>query len=120
MQMLEGLCVRVLPYKWRPLPWGYTHGRHGALQVHRATLHSGEQVVVKVQRPGLQKLFDIDLKPLQRLAEQLLDAQEDGRDFTGIYQEYASILRKEIDYISEGRNANRCASVPLVLWRHAF
>ncbi|RZS21700.1 hypothetical protein BHM03_00054373, partial [Ensete ventricosum] len=28
--------------------------------VHRAVLHSGERVVVKVQRPGLKKLFDID------------------------------------------------------------
>ena len=77
------------------------------LQVHRAVLHSGEQVVVKVQRPGLQKLFDIDLKPLKRLAQQL-DAQEEGRDLTGISTEYARILQKEIDYISEGRNANRC------------
>lgn len=31
-------------------------------QVHRAVLHSGEEVVVKVQRPGLKQLFDIDLK----------------------------------------------------------
>jgi hypothetical protein len=30
-------------------------------QVHRAVLHSGEAVVVKVQRPGLKQLFDIDL-----------------------------------------------------------
>lgn len=29
--------------------------------MHRAILHSGEKVVVKVQRPGLKKLFDIDL-----------------------------------------------------------
>ena len=112
--MLKGLCVAVLPCNSWSMPWGYAHGRHSVVQVHRATLHSGEQVVVKVQRPGLQKLFDIDLKPLQRLAQQL-DAQEDGRDFTGIYQEYASILRKEVDYISEGRNANRCASVPLMI-----
>ena len=80
--------------------------------MHRALLHSGEQVVVKVQRPGLQKLFDIDLKPLKRLAEQL-DAQEEGRDFTGIYSECANILQKEIDYICEGRNANRCATPAL-------
>ncbi|RWW27360.1 hypothetical protein BHE74_00011566 [Ensete ventricosum] len=30
-------------------------------QVHRAILHSGERVAVKIQRPGLKKLFDIDL-----------------------------------------------------------
>ena len=43
-------------------------------QVHRATLHSGEAVAVKVQRPGLPRLFDIDLAILQGLAAQL-DAQ---------------------------------------------
>ena len=77
-------------------------------QVHRATLLSGEQVVVKVQRPGLKRLFDIDLANLRVLARQL-DAQEEGRDFTGIYDECADILMQEIDYIAEGRNANRCA-----------
>lgn len=86
------------------------------MQVHRAVLHTGEQVVVKVQRPGLQKLFDIDLKPLKRLAQQL-DAQEEGRDLTGIYTEYASILQKEIDYISEGRNANRCNLLCMSLFK---
>ena len=52
------------------------------MQVHRARLLSGEQVVVKVQRPGLKRLFDIDLANLRVLAKQL-DAQEEGRDFTG-------------------------------------
>lgn len=49
-------------------------------QVHRAVLHSGEQVVVKVQRPGLKQLFDIDLNNLRILAEQL-DKGDDNRDF---------------------------------------
>ena len=79
-------------------------------QVHCARLHSGEAVVVKVQRPGLSRLFDIDLAVLAGLAAQL-DAQEEGRDFTGIYNECAGILRREIDYIAEGRNANRCRHV---------
>lgn len=77
------------------------------MQVHRAVLHSGEQVVVKVQRPGLQRLFDIDLAQLRTVAAQL-DAMEEGRDFTGIYAECETILRQEIDYITEGRSANRC------------
>jgi hypothetical protein len=34
-------------------------------QVHLATLKSGEKVVVKVQRPGLKALFDIDLKNIR-------------------------------------------------------
>ena len=49
-------------------------------QVHRAVLHSGEVVAVKVQRPGLKQLFDIDLKNLRLLAEQL-DRGDEDRDF---------------------------------------
>ncbi|KAF5837683.1 ABC1 family-domain-containing protein [Dunaliella salina] len=76
-------------------------------QVHTATLWSGEKVVVKVQRPGLRKLFDIDLNNLRILAEQLDKQDEANRDFRGIYQECASVLYDEIDYINEGRNADR-------------
>jgi hypothetical protein len=43
-------------------------------------LHSGEGVVVKVQRPGLKQLFDIDLNNLRILAEQL-DKGDENRDF---------------------------------------
>jgi predicted unusual protein kinase regulating ubiquinone biosynthesis (AarF/ABC1/UbiB family) len=49
-------------------------------QVHRAVLHTGEEVVVKVQRPALKQLFDIDLNNLRILAEQL-DKGDENRDF---------------------------------------
>lgn len=75
-------------------------------QVHRAVLHTGEQVVVKVQRPGLKQLFDIDLNNLRILAEQLDKSDEANSDFKGIYEECASVLYKEIDYISEGRSCD--------------
>ena len=39
---------------------------------------SGEDVVVKVQRPGLKQLFDIDLENLRILAEQL-DKQDENK-----------------------------------------
>ena len=38
-----------------------------APQVHRARLLTGEEVVLKVQRPGLRRLFDIDLKNLEKV-----------------------------------------------------
>ena len=41
-------------------------------QVHKAVLKSGEDVVVKVQRPGLKALFDIDLEQLRILAKRLV------------------------------------------------
>ena len=37
------------------------------MQVHRAELN-GEQVVVKVQRPGLRELFEVDLRNIRVLA----------------------------------------------------
>ena len=75
--------------------------------MHRATLHSGEEVVVKVQRPGLRKLFDIDLANMRQLAG-LLDKGDPARDCKGIYKECKNVLYEEIDYINEGRNADRC------------
>ncbi|KAI8552199.1 hypothetical protein RHMOL_Rhmol06G0247300 [Rhododendron molle] len=97
-------------------------------QVHRAILHSGEKVVVKVQRPGLKKLFDIDLRNLKLIAEYFQRSETLGgptRDWIGIYEECAKILYEEIDYINEGKNADRFrrdfrnvkwVRVPLVIW----
>jgi predicted unusual protein kinase regulating ubiquinone biosynthesis (AarF/ABC1/UbiB family) len=99
-------------------------------QVHKAQLHSGEEVVVKVQRPGLKKLFDIDLKILKGIA-QYFQRHPDwgpGRDWLGIYEECCRILYEEIDYLNEGKNADTfrrnfraCdwANVPRVFWRYA-
>ncbi|CAI9090022.1 OLC1v1024705C1 [Oldenlandia corymbosa var. corymbosa] len=97
-------------------------------QVHRAILHNGETVVVKVQRPGLKKLFDIDLRNLKLIAEYFQKSETLGgptRDWIGIYDECAKILYEEIDYINEGKNADRFrrdfrnikwVRVPLVYW----
>jgi predicted unusual protein kinase regulating ubiquinone biosynthesis (AarF/ABC1/UbiB family) len=78
-------------------------------QVHRATLFSGEEVVVKVQRPGLQQLFDIDFQVLDKLvkfAKQRIRGLQNF-DLEAIYQEFATILYREIDYVQEGMNADR-------------
>ena len=58
------------------------------VQVHRAVLHSGEQVVVKVQRPGLKNLFDIDLANLKVLAKQL-DRSDENSDYLCAQQQFA-------------------------------
>ncbi|KHN43977.1 Hypothetical protein glysoja_026016 [Glycine soja] len=97
-------------------------------QVHRAILHNGEKVVIKVQRPGLKKLFDIDLKNLKLIAEYFQRSETFGgplRDWIGIYEECKTILYQEIDYINEGKNADRFrrdfrnikwVRIPLVYW----
>lgn len=87
----------------------------GDEQVHLATLKStGERVVVKVQRPGLKELFDIDLKNLRVIASQLnkFDPKTDGaaRDWTAVYDECARVLYEEIDYTKEAENATAFAN----------
>ncbi|KAL5974370.1 Protein ACTIVITY OF BC1 COMPLEX KINASE 7, chloroplastic [Asimina triloba] len=97
-------------------------------QVHRAILHSGDKVVVKVQRPGLKKLFDIDLRNLKLIAEYFQRSETFGgpmRDWIGVYEECSTVLYEEIDYINEGKNADKfCRDfrnvkwvrVPMVYW----
>ena len=98
-------------------------------QVHRAQLQSGEEVVVKVQRPGLQKLFTIDLAILKRIAQYFQNHPRwgRGRDWLGVYEECCRILWEETDYLNEGRNADtfrrnfrHCdwVQVPRVYWRY--
>ncbi|MCY7277024.1 MAG: AarF/ABC1/UbiB kinase family protein, partial [Phormidesmis sp. CAN_BIN44] len=78
-------------------------------QVHRARLHTGEEVVVKVQRPGLDQLFDLDLKVLDRVVRLSTRYSATARqyDLDAIYQEFAEILYKEVDYVQEAMNADR-------------
>ena len=99
-------------------------------QVHKATLYTGESVVVKVQRPGLKKLFEIDLGILKGIARYFQHHPKwgRGRDWMGIYEECCRILWEEIDYLNEGRNADTFrrnfrsfswVNVPRVYWRYA-
>lgn len=79
-------------------------------QVHRAGLPSGEDVVVKIQRPGLKELFDLDLEALRVVAEYLQNSKRYGgntRDWVGIYEECQKVLYQEIDYVLEARNCER-------------
>lgn len=99
-------------------------------QVHKAVLHSGDAVVVKVQRPGLKKLFEIDLRILKGIARYFQSHPKwgRGRDWMGIYEECCKILWEEIDYLNEGKNADTFrrnfraydwVKVPRVYWRYA-
>jgi predicted unusual protein kinase regulating ubiquinone biosynthesis (AarF/ABC1/UbiB family) len=98
-------------------------------QVHKAQLHTGEEVVVKIQRPGLKQLFTIDLDILKRIAHYFQNHPKwgKGRDWLGIYDECCRILWLETDYLNEGRNADtfrrnfryqEWVKVPRVYWRY--
>lgn len=98
-------------------------------QVHRAKLHNGEEVVVKVQRPGLKQLFTVDLAILRQIARYFQNHPKWGknRDWIGIYDECCRILWEETDYLLEGRNADTFrrnfkdedwVRVPRVYWKY--
>jgi len=98
-------------------------------QVHKARLHTGEDVVVKVQRPGLERLFDLDVKAVRqvmRFCERYFPGTR-KYDLEAIYNEFFKILYQEIDYVQEGKNADRFGDnfkgypqiiVPKVYWQY--
>ncbi len=78
-------------------------------QVHRAKLYSGEAVVVKVQRPHLPDLLDLDYRVIGAWVRfcHCYIAPSRRYNLPAIYEEFFSILFLEIDYIREGQNADR-------------
>ncbi|MGB5748068.1 MAG: AarF/ABC1/UbiB kinase family protein [Desulfobacterales bacterium] len=80
-------------------------------QVHRAVLKDGEAVAVKFQRPGIQKIIEVDLEimlHLATLAERHIEEFSFHRPVK-IVEEFARTLEKEIDYQNEATNMERVA-----------
>ena len=78
-------------------------------QVHRGQLHNGDEVVVKVQRPNIEKIIAVDLEILAHLAsllEQYLEELQGHRPAT-VIEEFARSLSLEIDYAVELANIQR-------------
>jgi len=98
-------------------------------QVHRATLPNGKSVAVKVQRPGAPRQIDADLALLYqaaRIAKERIRAL-DFIDARELVDEFGRSIRSELDYRSEGRNAERFrrhwagdphVQVPRVYWSY--
>ena len=78
-------------------------------QVHRAVLHDGRVVAVKVQRPGIEVPIRSDLHILYSLAHLIRDRVELPGLYTpiGIVQEFDAALTRELDFIQEARAATR-------------
>ncbi|MBR8830597.1 MAG: protein kinase UbiB [Chroococcopsis gigantea SAG 12.99] len=96
-------------------------------QVYKATLHTGEEVAVKVQRPNIRPLLSIDLYLMRWGAKtfgRFLPLNL-GHDLATIVDEFGTKLFEEIDYQNEGRNAEKFAhnfrdnpevKVPCIYW----
>ncbi len=75
-------------------------------QVHRAVLHDGRQVVVKVQHPGIEEIVKTDLEILIHLARFLEERDETIRAYnpTAIAEDSKRTLMRELDFRRELRN----------------
>jgi predicted unusual protein kinase regulating ubiquinone biosynthesis (AarF/ABC1/UbiB family) len=103
-------------------------------QAHRARLAATDaadtglgDVVVKVQRPGIQAIVDVDLAALRRVARWLTHVRvvADRADMPALMEEFAHTSLEEIDYLHEAANAERFredfaadprVAVPEVVW----
>ena len=75
-------------------------------QVHRAVTASGDEVAVKVQRPGLRRQFDADLATMRFITRSVLLAFP-LFDFSFLVPEFEKRLARELDFAWEGRSCER-------------
>jgi ubiquinone biosynthesis protein len=78
-------------------------------QVHVARLLGGEEVVVKIQRPNIEKTINLDLDiiyDLAQTAQQRISAAS-RFEVADLAEEFASALRTEMDFRREAWNADR-------------
>ncbi|MEW5831157.1 MAG: AarF/UbiB family protein [Chloroflexota bacterium] len=103
-------------------------------QAHRARLHPQDaethgfsEVVVKIQRPFIEQIVEVDLKALRRVAGWLEKYKPIRKraDVRALVEEFANTTYAEIDYLAEGRNAETFGAnfkdhprvhVPRVVW----
>jgi len=90
-------------------------------QVHRARLKSGEEVVVKVRRPGVVKLVESDISAMMALA-QLAERHVSGSELydpVGVMREFARSIRREMDFSREGHTIEKFSdNFKTVAWMH--
>ncbi|XP_057477847.1 uncharacterized protein LOC130765445 isoform X2 [Actinidia eriantha] len=80
-------------------------------QVYKAHLHSGELVAVKVQRPGMSLSLTLDALLFHMIGGQLKRFAKARKDLLVAVNEMVRHMFEEIDYVLEGQNAERFASL---------
>ncbi|MDO3379203.1 ABC1 kinase family protein [Geoalkalibacter halelectricus] len=98
-------------------------------QVHRARLLTGEEVVVKVRRPGIAQTIEIDLDIMAGLAYLIEHHLPGGElyDPSGLVKEFRRTIYREMDFSREGQTIDRFAAnfeddetvyIPKVFWNY--
>ena len=99
-------------------------------QVHRAVLLDGSQVVLKVQRPGIEELIETDIAILESLARHIERRYPHTWVYNpqGMIREFSIQIAKELDFIRDGKNAEILAAnmkhvpgikIPRISWEHS-
>ena len=99
-------------------------GSASVAQVHKATTHDGRQVAVKVQRPGIEQVFEADMRNLHRAARIVdFSGAWPTLSFQEVTEEFATYTRRELNFILEAKTAERLRAtarsyqrVPTINW----
>ncbi len=77
-------------------------------QVHRAVLRDGTAVVIKVLRPGIEKIIESDMEILHELAR-LAEShfEKEAVSPTAVVEEFAKEIRKELNLSTEAKSTDR-------------
>lgn len=105
-------------------------GAASLAQAHEARLHSGESVVVKTLRPGIERLVETDLLAISQAFQWLkwYPRVRERVDLDWLSDEFCAVTRNELDLIAEGHNIERFAAdfaddpqvlTPKVYWEYA-
>jgi len=86
-------------------------GAASIAQVHRARLHDGRAVVLKVRRPGIEAKVEADLRLLAQLAQLVANEVPEARRYqpVRVVEEFRRSLMRELDLAAEARNIERFA-----------
>ena len=96
-------------------------------QVHRAVLKDGREAAVKVQYPGIEKIIETDIRMFEVLIN-LLHGRMGWINLRVLHEEFSRIVRAELDYNQEGKNAERFrlnfsgdkrVVIPRVYWEYS-
>lgn len=102
-------------------------GTASMAQVHRAVMKTGEEVVLKIRRPGIKHKIASDLRIMHQIAKIANTQSEDLRRYQPeqVIAEFDKSLNRELDFTLEGKHAERMANnlkvlnyvvVPKVYW----